>query len=61
MSEGGDISVLYRQFTDALTEVLTENAVGPTRRSRLARARATVKKHPNHSDAGYLHAVEAAF
>jgi len=58
MSEGSDISVLY---SDALTEVLAENAVGPARRGRLARARAAVKKHPNYSDAGYLGAVEAAF
>jgi hypothetical protein len=33
-----DISALYREFTDALTEVLAENAVGPARRGRLARA-----------------------
>ena len=38
MSEGFDISVLYREFADALTEVLAENAVGPARRGRLARA-----------------------
>jgi hypothetical protein len=50
MSEGSDISVLYREFADALTEVLAENAVGLARRGRLARARATVKKHPNYSD-----------
>ena len=61
MSEGSDISVLYREFADALTEVLAENAIGPARRGRLARARAAVKKHPNYSDAGYLRAVEAAF
>ena len=46
---------------DALTEVLAENAVGPARRGRLARARAAVKKHSNYSHAGYLRAVEAAF
>ena len=46
MSEGSDISVLYREFADALTEVLAENAVGPARHGRLARARAAVKKHP---------------
>ena len=40
MSEGSDISVLYREFADALTEVLAENATGPARRGRLARARA---------------------
>ena len=51
MSEGSDISVLYREFADALTEVLAENAVGSARRGRLT----------GHSDAGYLRAVEAAF
>ena len=61
MSEDSDITVLYREFADALTEVLAENAVGPARRGRLARARAAVKKHSNYSDAGYLRAVEAAF
>jgi hypothetical protein len=61
MSEGPDISMLYREFADALTEVLAENAVGPARRGRLARARAAVKKHPGYSEAGYLRAVEAAF
>jgi len=29
MSTSTDISELYREFTDALTEVLAENAVGP--------------------------------
>jgi hypothetical protein len=33
MSEGSDISVLYREFADALTEVLAENAVGPARQT----------------------------
>jgi hypothetical protein len=37
MSEGSDISGLYREFADALTEVLAENAVGPARRGRLAK------------------------
>ena len=46
---------------DALTEVLAENAIGPARRGRLARARAAVKRHSNYSDAGYLRTVEAAF
>lgn len=61
MSTGTDISALYREFTAALTEVLAENAVGPARRGRLARARAAVKKHPDYSDAGFLQAVEVAF
>ena len=58
---GTDISVLYRELTDALTEVLAENAVGPARRGRLARARAAVKRHPDYSESGYLLAVETAF
>ena len=44
MSASTDISALYKDFTDALTEVLAENAVGPARRGRLARARAAVKR-----------------
>ena len=40
MSSGTNISALYREFTNALTEVLAENAVGPARRGQLARARA---------------------
>ena len=47
MTAGTDIAPLYREFTDALTVVLAENAVGPARRGRLARARAAVKKHPD--------------
>ena len=56
-----DISALYREFTDALTEVLAENAVGPARRGQLARTRAAVKHHPDYSESGYLQAVDAAF
>jgi len=61
MSSGTDISALYSEFTAALTEVLAENAVGPARRGRLARARAAVKKHQDYSEAGYFLAVETAF
>ena len=56
-----DISALYQEFTEALTEVLAENSVGPARRGRLARARATVKKHPKYSEHEYFLAVETAF
>jgi hypothetical protein len=56
-----DISALYHEFTDALTEILAENAVGPARRGRLARARAAVKKHPEYSEHAYFLAVETAF
>jgi len=61
MSSGSDISTLYREFADALTEVLAENAVGPARRGRLARARAAIKRHPDYSESEYLQAVDAAF
>jgi hypothetical protein len=46
MSSGADISTLYREFTQALKDVLAEHAVGPASRGRLARARAVVKKAP---------------
>ena len=55
------ITALYSEFTDALTEVLAENAVGPARRGRLARARAAVKKHPEYTEHEYFLAVETAF
>jgi hypothetical protein len=58
---GISITVLYGEFTVALTEVLAENAVGPARRGRLARARAVIKKHPDYSASEYLLAVETAF
>jgi len=61
MVSGVDISVLYREFTDALAEVRAENAVAPARRGRLARARAAVKKHPNYNEHEYFLAIEAAF
>jgi hypothetical protein len=61
MSSSPDISTLYREFTEALTEVLAENAVGPARRGRLARARAAVKKHLDYSEHEYFLAVENAF
>jgi hypothetical protein len=61
MSTETDISALCREFTDALTEVLAENAFGIARRGRLARARAAVKKHPEYSEHAYFLAVETAF
>ena len=61
MTSGTDISALYHEFTDALTEVLAENSAGLARRGRLARARAAVKKHPDYSEHEYFLAVEIAF
>ena len=61
MTSSTDISVLHQEFTDALTEVLAENSVGPARRGRLARARAAVKRHPKYTEHEYFLAVETAF
>jgi hypothetical protein len=61
MSTSTDISVLYREFTDSLTEVLAETAGSLARRGRLARARAAVKRHPNYNEHEYFLAVENAF
>jgi hypothetical protein len=61
MTAAGDISALYQEFTEALTEVFAENSAAPARRGRLARARAAVKKHPKYSEHEYFIAVETAF
>jgi hypothetical protein len=61
MNTGTDISVCYREFTDALAEVLAETAGKPVRRGRLARARAAVKRHTHYSEHEYFLAVETAF
>ena len=47
MNTQADIRALCCEFTDALTEVLAENAIGAARRGRVARAHAAVKRHPN--------------
>ncbi len=61
MDTGSDILKLYREFTDALTEVLAENAAGPARRGRLARAHAAIKRHPDYNEHAFCLAVETAF
>jgi hypothetical protein len=61
MVNSSDISTLFREFTDALTNVLAENAVGPAHRGHLARSRIAFKKHPDFSEHGYFLAVETAF
>jgi hypothetical protein len=58
---GADISALYREFADALTEVLAETAGSVARRGRLARAHAAVKRHPEYNEHEYFLAVETAF
>jgi hypothetical protein len=55
------ITLLYQEFTDALADVLAENAAGPVHRGRLARARAAVKNHPSYDEHEYVAAVEKAF
>jgi hypothetical protein len=54
MNTGADISALYREFTDALTEVLAESAGGLARRGRLARARAAVRSIRTTASLGIL-------
>jgi hypothetical protein len=61
MNTGTQISALYHEFTEALTEVLAENAVGPARRGRLARVHTVLKNHPDRSEGEYFLAVETAF
>jgi hypothetical protein len=61
MSPSIDASILYHEFTDALTEVLSETAGEHVRRGRLARARVAVKKHPGYNEHEYFLAVETAF
>ena len=61
MTAATDFSALCHEFTEALTEVLAETAVGPARRGRLARARAAIKRHPEYSEHASFLAVEAAF
>ena len=46
MNTETDIAARCQEFTDALTEVLAENAIGLARRGRLARAHAAIKHHP---------------
>jgi hypothetical protein len=46
MTPEANISALCHEFTNALTEVLAENAVGLARRGRIARTHAGVKRHP---------------
>ena len=61
MNTETDIAARCQEFTDALTEVLAENAVGLARRGRLARAHAAVKHHPEYSEHAFCVAVETAF
>ena len=42
MRIGTNISALYNEFADALTEVLAENSVGPARRGRWHSSRSTI-------------------
>ena len=62
MSGATHISTLYREFADALTDVLAENAAGLAKAvADSARTRAAVKKHPDYSEHGYFLAIEMAF
>jgi hypothetical protein len=61
MTTEADLAALCHEFTDALTNVLAENAVGMARRGRVARAHAAVKRHPEYNEHAFCVAVEAAF
>ena len=62
MSSETEIAGLHREFTNALTEILAENAaVGPAPRGRVARAHAAFKRHPSYSEHEFCAAVETAF
>jgi len=61
MTTEADLTALCHEFTDALTDVLAENAVGMARRGRVARAHAAVKRHPEYNEHAFCIAVETAF
>jgi hypothetical protein len=61
MTPEANISALCREFTNALTEVLAENAVGLARRGRIARTHAAIKRHPEYNEHALCVAVETAF
>jgi hypothetical protein len=61
MTPEANISALCHEFTNALTEVLAENAVGLARRGRIARAHAAVRRHPEYNEHALCVAVETAF
>lgn len=61
MSNETNIAILYRDFEDALTDVLIENEYGPARRSRLFDARTHFRSHPDITASEYMKAVDRAF
>jgi hypothetical protein len=61
MNTDADVAALQNEFTNALTEVLAENAASLARRGRVARAYAAVKKHPEYNEHTFCVAVETAF
>ena len=61
MTPEANISALCHEFTNALTEVLAENAVGLARRGRIARAHAAVKRHSEYDEHALCVTGEAAF
>jgi hypothetical protein len=56
-SDMADDAYAYREFEEALTDVLIEKHYSADRRARLSRARAAV----NNRDPRYLKAVDRAF
>jgi hypothetical protein len=58
MTPDANISALCHEFTNALTKVLAENAVGLARRGRIARTHAAFKRHPEYNEHSLCVAVE---
>jgi hypothetical protein len=61
MTTEADLAALCHEFTDALTDILAENAVGMARRGRVARVHAALKRHPEYNEHAFCIAVETAF
>ena len=61
MTTEANLAAVCHEFTDALTDVLAENAVGMARRGRVARAHAAVKRHPEYNEHAFCVAVDTAF
>jgi hypothetical protein len=61
MDTKADLATLCNEFTNALTEVLEENAAAPARRGRVARAHAAIKHHPEYNEHAFCVAVQTAF
>ncbi len=60
MNNDIEIAKLYREFEDALTDVLAENEFGLARHSRLFDVRTRLRSHPDFDPTAYKKAVYRA-